>query len=314
MKRLLLILIALATLSGCNVVRLMEKRADRSFRKAGLEPHTFHDGSGLRSVWSTSNTAKPDLVLIHGITARASMWSKNVKRLSSHFDLILPELIGHGRTTVTWSGNSIDAQVAHVHTLLDSLERREQLFVVGNSYGGAIAANYAEQHPERVKGLIIYDGPASDYTGEMADSIARSVGAEDVRDLFTPQNADEQQRLISLSVHKKLVLPRFVLRQINDHMKIRQAEHLALLDDLLRHEDEYSSKRYHWSMPVHVLWGEDDRLIPVCVGEGIARRNSLGEDRLLKVPEAGHVSNIEQARVFESLLLRAFRPEGSDPD
>ena len=57
-------------------------------------------------------------------------------------------------------------------------------------------------------------------------------------------------------------------------------------------------------MPVFVLWGEGDQLIPPSVGRGIVARNGLPAEHLIMVPEAGHSANMEQAAVFEGHLLR----------
>ena len=241
------------------------------------------------------------------------MWSGNLATLSQHFDLIVPDLIGHGRSTGNWGGNSVDAQVAHLTMILDSLGVKEPVFVVGNSYGGAIAANLAEQLPERVRGLVIYDGPASDYTRAMADSVARSVGATDITDLFTPENADEQLRLLSMATYEPPKVPRFALKQMHERMAAQRDLHLALLKDLLAREDQYATKQYQWLMPVHIIWGEGDRLIPPATGRGIAARNGLPPDHLIMVPKAGHVANVEQREVFEAHVLRILK-DGPCPD
>lgn len=315
MKQFLL-LIATCLAAGCNVTRTIEKRSAKDFRKAGMEAHAFNAPTGKRSVWISSSLArneKPKLLLVHGITSSHAMWAVNLPALSERFDLIVPDLIGHGRTTVTWSGNSVDEQVDHLVSILDSLKVNEPVFVVGNSYGGAIAANFAEQRPERARGLVIYDGPASDYTRAMADSVARSVGASDIAALFTPTNADEQRRLVNTAFYAPPKIPRFALKQMHRKLSAQRAAHLALLQDLLQREAEYATKAYRWNMPVHVIWGEGDKLIPLAVGRGIVKRSGLQEDRLIIIPKAGHVANNEQKAAFESHLLGVLK-DGPCPD
>ncbi|HEX2617822.1 MAG TPA: alpha/beta fold hydrolase [Flavobacteriales bacterium] len=301
-------LFALVLCGSCNVIEHMERSSLRTFRKQGLQEHTFTDAAGAHFTWSSPLDAKPKLLLVHGITSSCNMWSGNVKAFAKDYDLIIPDLIGHGRSTDQWSGNSVDAQVAHLNLLLDSLGVHEPVFVVGNSYGGAIAANFAEQHPDRVEALVIYDGPASDYTAAIADSVARSVGAKDITDLFSPEDKREQRRLLDLVLYKPRTVPGFALRQMNDKYKTRQAAYLGLLKDLLHRERVYAEKRYDWPMPVYVLWGEGDRLIPLSTGRGIAARNILPADRFIVVPKAGHVANIEQRKVFEATIVRIFAP------
>ena len=297
-------------LASCNVAKKMEHATTKSFAKSELVAHTFTDAGGPHKVWSSaalSTNKKPKLMLVHGIMSSSGMWAGDVGRLSDDYDLIVPDLIGHGGSTGQWSGNSVEAQISHLVGILDSLGVREPVFVVGNSYGGAIVANLAEKHPERVRVLVIGDGPASDYTAAMADSVARSVGAKDITALFTPTNNDEQYRLMSLVFFDPPKIPGFALKQMNQNMAKQRAGHLALLQDLLKRESEYATKKYRWTMPTYVLWGEGDRLIPLSTGRGIMRRNNLPADHLIIIPKAGHGPNLEQPKVFAKELKRILK-------
>ena len=308
--RTLLLLSGFLVLAACNIPRKMEKANTKAYVKNDLVQRTFTDAAGPHFTWVSkdlSTSTKPKLLLEHGIMSSSAMWSGNLAGLGKNFELIVPDLIGHGRSTKQWSGNSIEQQVAHLALILDSLGAREPVCVVGNSYGGAIAANFAEQHPERVRALVIYDGPASDYTVALADSVARSVGAADLKTLFSPQTPDEQYRLMSMAMYEPPKVPGFARKQLFEHFAGMQQGYLGLLEDLLDREDAYATKRYMWTMPTYVIWGEGDRLIPASVGRGIAARNKLPNDHLIIVAKAGHVANVEQRSIFEGHLERILQ-------
>lgn len=292
-------------LASCDLVKQRENREVRHFERTGVKAHTFLAADGPHFAW-TRFSGKPKLMLIHGITGSAlTQWSGNADRLAEHFDLILPDLIGHGRSTQQWSGNSVDAQVAHLILILDSLGVQGPIDVVGNSYGGAIAANLAEQHPERVRRLVIYDGPASDFTSAVADSVARSRGASDIVDLLSPTDKKGQKRAIAVAFHHPPVLPGFALRQYNHRYILPyRAAQTGLLEDLLQREAEYATKTYAWPMPVYVLWGANDGLIPLATGTAIHARNRLPADHLIVIPECGHIANRERPGEFEEVLIR----------
>lgn len=298
-------LIALLLFVSCNMVKVNEHFQRGKLKHQDIKPYSFTTDAGARFTWYR-DTGKPKLLLLHGITGSGmTQWAGNAKELSKHFDLILPDLLGHGKSTWNWSGNSIDAQVAHVNLLLDSLGVQEPVYVVGNSYGGAIAANFAEQHPERTRALIIYDGPASDYPANMADSVAHAAGAKGILDLLSPTDAEGQRKALNVSVYDDPGLPDFVLRQINErYIKPYHDVQTSLMRDAVAHEAQYVSKVYNWAMPVYVLWGRHDELIPLQVGLGIHRRNNLPANHLVIVEEAGHVANIERKREFNGILLR----------
>lgn len=107
----------------------MDRKATDAFEKAGLQRHTFTDRVGPHFTWASSKLGqvggKPKLMLVHGITSSANMWASNLPVLSKDYDLIVPDLIGHGNSTGQWTGNSVDAQVAHLRPVLDSLGVQE---------------------------------------------------------------------------------------------------------------------------------------------------------------------------------------------
>jgi pimeloyl-ACP methyl ester carboxylesterase len=293
--------------SSCNVVRMQARKTGKEFKNAGLVEHTFKGANGPMHVWAAPFTAKPKLMLVHGITSSAAMWAVNARSLSATYDLVIPDLIGHGGSTDQWSGNSVDAQVAHLDAILDSLNVQGAVFLVGSSYGGAISANFAERHPERVRALVICDGPANTYTKAVADSAAQALGAKDILDFFDPKDAAGVQRGMDAVLYKLRKLPGFALRQLHDAGAPKRPGYLALLKDLIQREDQYAEHRYMWTMPVYVCWGEGDRLIPPSVGRGIMRINELPPDHLLMIPEAGHAANLEQPQIFEADLVRVLK-------
>lgn len=309
------------SMAACNVVKMQDRRSTKEFRHAGLVEHVYNGANGPMHVWATPFTGKPKLMLVHGITGSAAMWATNTKTLSSTYDLILPDLISHGGSTNKWSGNSVDAQVAHLAAVLDSLKVQEAVYVVGSSYGGAISANFAEQWPERVRALVIYDGPANGYTKAVADSAAQALGAKGILDLFDPKGPADMQRGMDAVMYKPTKVPGFALRQSYEAGAGKRPGYLALLEDLVKREDQYARYRYMWTMPVHVFWGEGDRLIPPSVGKAIVQINELPADHLVLIPQAGHGANVEQPKVFEANLLRvlkdgpcqAVKPPGDGP-
>lgn len=302
---MLLLTIGAALFAGCDVVKMQAHQTSRTFTKAGLEEHVFKGADGPMHVWSSPFSERPKLMLVHGVTSSAAMWAGNAAALAGTHDLIVPDLIGHGGSTDTWEGNSVDAQVAHLSAILDSLGLEGAAYVVGNSYGGAMVANFAEQRPERTRAVVIYDGPANGYTKALADSAVEALGAKGgILGFFEPSGPEEQLRNINGILYEPRKIPRFALRRLHEAGRTRRPVYTALLRDLIEREDQYASRRYQWTMPAHVIWGEEDRLIPPQVGRAIVRINELPADRLVLIPRAGHAANIERPKEFEAVLLR----------
>jgi len=298
------LLLAAILLASCNVVRMAERKGEKAYRRAGLVEHTFASPQGPRHTWASRPTGKPWLLLVHGITGSGLQYAVNATELAKHYDLVAPDLIGHGKSTDTWSGNSVEEQAAHLRLILDSLGIAEAVNVVGSSYGGAMAAYFGERHPERTRLLVIYDGPANAFTKAMADSVARSFGAADILDYFSPHTPEELRRNIDAVLARPRWIPRFALRQLLRERTARQPVVEGLLRDLEDREAAFVERRYHWSMPVFVLWGAQDHLIPPAVGEGIVRVNALPIEHQVVLPDAGHIANLEVPRAFNEALLR----------
>lgn len=100
----------------------------------------------------------PTLVLLHGVGSSLHTWDGWVEQLSSDYRIVRIDLPGHGLT-------GIDSQVTQfdIEYMVDKLDKFlvkldiDELFLAGNSLGGYISWNYALNHPDKVKKLILLD-------------------------------------------------------------------------------------------------------------------------------------------------------------
>jgi pimeloyl-ACP methyl ester carboxylesterase len=297
-------------LFSCNVARMHERSCANRLTRNGYSERSFSDTRGPHHVWAR-DTGKEKILLLHGYTGTGSQqWSKSAKLLSNDHDAVMPDLLCHGKSTPDWGhapGGNIDAQVAHVILLLDSLGIRQPIVVVGNSYGGGVAARLAEQHPTRVKRLVIYDGLVSDYTAAMADSIAQSVGAPGMLAIMGTPTAKDLRFGIKLALYRNPPVPGFILRQVYEvNVKPFRPAQVTLIQDLMGHESLFATKSYVWPMPVYLIWGEHDELIPNTTGRAILQRNGLPETHWSTIPKTGHVANLERPKAFDKALRRVL--------
>jgi len=102
----------------------------------------------------------PDLpgrtfVFLHGFGGRATQWEYQLYRFSSSDRVIAPDLRGHGRSDKPPSGYNMDQLRADVLSSLDVLGVTAPIVLVGHSFGGAIAAEFAYANPKRVSHLVL---------------------------------------------------------------------------------------------------------------------------------------------------------------
>lgn len=98
-----------------------------------------------------------NLLLIHGLGANLAFWFPGIASvLSKHYRVIVYDLRGHGRSSMSNSGYTVPHMTQDLEALLEHLGV-EQVHVVGHSYGARIGLHYARLHPDRVTTLTLAD-------------------------------------------------------------------------------------------------------------------------------------------------------------
>lgn len=237
----------------------------------------------------------PILVLLHGSNASLQTWEPWVKRLGAKYRVISLDQIGHGLTGPNPSDDYSPA--AFVDTLDKALAKIgvEQFVLAGNSMGGAVAWNYALAHPEKVQGLILVDAAGAPEAGSkslpIGFRIAQMPGVNRIAQVITPR------RLIERSLYQSLSNTRI----IDDAMINRYWELLlypgnrraTLLRSGAKRTPADPAALGTLAMPVLILWGAEDKLIPVSSAHWFAK--ALPQAKLVIYPGIGHAPMEEAA-------------------
>lgn len=115
------------------------------------------------------------ILLIHGLTGHGQRWETLASQHLPEYAILAPDLLGHGRSS--WAAPwTIDANVEALADLL-AKEAAAPAWVVGHSFGGAVALSVAASRPDLVAGLVLLD-PAVGLDGawmlEIADAMLSS--------------------------------------------------------------------------------------------------------------------------------------------
>src|SRR4051795_11080746 len=94
------------------------------------------------------------IVLVHGIAGDASEWSPVMGGLAQSFDVIAPDLPGHGSSGRLRGDHSIGAFACWLRDLLEALDVERATFV-GHSLGGGVVMQFAYQFPEYVERMVL---------------------------------------------------------------------------------------------------------------------------------------------------------------
>ena len=322
MKNSLLWLAITVFFASCNLYSVHVKRQTRVFEEAGIDRfEKVEDRYGatleeiyidFKAVYMTNqehfDATKKTLLLIHGYQGGAiAQWSPNVKELSKYFNIIAPDLNCHGRTYFS-SDYSIEMQADLVNEMLQFNNEKwanENLIVIGSSYGGLVGARFAEKYPEKVKAYVSYDGLTGCFNKAFTDSVAMSVGAKDAVALLNPTTGKELKELASLE--KPIHIPSFILNQVAEqHFSVGRDKKIALLNYLNEHEAELNKHTFQWKCPVYLVWGENDKIIPLSTANCLRQKYQIPDDRVIVFPEAGHIINMQNPKAFNKWVIETF--------
>jgi pimeloyl-ACP methyl ester carboxylesterase len=223
----------------------------------------------------------PAIILLHGSNADLHTWEPWVKALKTEYRVIRFDQVGHGLTGPDPREDYSRANyVADIKEVADKLGL-ERFIVGGNSMGGKHALAFAVAHPDRVAGLVLVDGSGGPMLKTKADKerkdsgggnigfrIARMPGINRIAEQITPRSLIAQSLEQSVSV-KAIVTPAMIDRywELLRYPGNRRATltRFAQPYDPLTEAEIAGVKA-----PTLILWGEEDRLIPVAAGEWLA--------------------------------------------
>jgi pimeloyl-ACP methyl ester carboxylesterase len=299
MKSAILLLLFSCFIGACNVLKIVDRKQEKRYDKRGIQLYRFKDDKAQHAV-HYSNNGKKKLMMIHGYGASGiGQYFRSGLDLSKEYDVILPDLLYCGKSTGDGVDFSIDSQVEHLHLILDSLHIHEPIVVIGNSYGGIVAAYFAEKYPELVRKLVIYDAPINDYTSAYADSLALSLGVPSLKELLAPTCISENKISLDMVFYKQPYVPRFVRRQMVKYGSVpARPTQLKLLDHLIANEANMNAHFYDWKMPVYLFWGDHDMLIPMTTYSGIKNRYKIPDENCVVFEKAAHAINVENPEKF----------------
>jgi len=235
----------------------------------------------------------PALVLIHGSNASLFTWEPWAARLSDAFRIVTIDMPGHGLTGAIPSGEySEQAMTAVVARVADRLALA-RFAIGGNSMGGAIAARFAEEYPERVTQLILVDA-AGMPVGEgehipFAFRLARIPLLNSILLYVTPR-AFVIEGLDDAIVRKAIIDDRMI-GSYWDFARMAGTREATLRRFQIPADHFVADNAGNIHSPTLILWGEEDRLVPVEAGRLYA--HAIKGSHLIVYPATGHLPQEE---------------------
>jgi 3-oxoadipate enol-lactonase len=246
----------------------------------------------------TDTAAGPTLVLLHAFPLDREMWKPQLAALAGTARVIAPDMPGFGRSALPPEPWSVESAADAVTGLLDTLGLTGRVVVGGLSMGGYVAMAFARKYPDRLAGLILADTRAEpdDAAGkenrEKMIATARKQGAAAVVEAMLPKLLSDATRTNRPAVAD-------AVKAIGSR---QTAEGVAAGLAALRDRPDATPGLDQVSVPTLVLVGEHDAVTPPTLAAAMAGR-VYGSD-LVTIPNAGHLSNLENPEAFNAAVAR----------
>ena len=255
----------------------------------------------------------PVVLLLHGLGCDHTTWAPVIDSLAKRYTVIAPDLLGHGLSDKPRADYSVGGYANGMRDLLTVLGI-DRATVIGHSFGGGVAMQFAYQFPERTERLMLVasGGLGPEVTpairaittpgfhqvmGVLTLPGLRHVGAAGMRALAsTPckhtRDLDEVAEIFhSFKDPRARHAIRHVVRAVVDWRGqiVTMADRAYLTD----------------AMPMAVVWGRDDRVIPV---RHANRAAALAPDaRIEVIPNAGHFPHKDHPHRFAKIVNEFIR-------
>ncbi len=249
----------------------------------------------------------PPLVLLHGVLCSGNSWHELVDDLAQDFTVIAPDLFGHGQSAKHQGDYSLGAHAGALRDLIDHLGIGSTT-LVGHSLGGGIAMQFSYLFPGRVERLVLVDSGglgrelsfmlkapaipgaelvlpvlASSFVRNNGSALGRGLrrlglGSPDVAEAWagftTLGNADARRAFLS------------TIRSVVDPggQTVDGRDRLYLMADI----------------PLLIVWGGRDRLIPV--RHAHETHAAISGSRLEVFEKAGHFPHLADPARFAALV------------
>ena len=256
----------------------------------------------------------PALLLLHGLGCDHTTWEPVIDMLARRYTVIAPDLLGHGLSDKPRADYSVGGYANGMRDLLTVLGI-DKATVLGHSFGGGVAMQFAYQFPERTERLVLV---ASGSLGPEVTPAIRAVttpGFHQVMGLLTlpgvrhlgkagldrplpdrpprpPATSTRSPRSTTPSATRRSAgAIRHVVSAVVDWrgQVVTMADRAYLTD----------------AMPMAVIWGRDDRVIPVRHASNAA---ALAPNaRVEVIPHAGHFPHKDHPQRFAKIVHEFIR-------
>ena len=255
----------------------------------------FIKANGIQTNYELSSKKKtPVVILSHSLGCSLSMWDPQMDALVPYFQVLRYDIRGHGRSEATVGPYTPELLAKDAIALLDALEI-DKVHWVGLSMGGMIGQALALNYSDRLKSLVLCDTTAvippeaQPLWQERIDAV-RGKG-------IASQMEPTMERYFTRSFLKSN--PPMLGAMRKQFLATPAEGYLGCVEAIRRLN--FLDRLSMIKIPTLIMVGEDDPGTPVSASQAIHEK--MSNSKLVIVPSARHLPNVEQPDAFNTNLL-----------
>ena len=248
---------------------------------------------------------QPDAILIHGLGGNWQNWLETIPRLAKDRRVVALDLPGFGESSIS-SGDqiSISGYGEIVVEFAKAVGIAEPADVIGNSMGGFISAEIGISHPDFARRIVLCSAAGISITNLKRQPVLTSARIAAAVTNLTLARAEEMAKRPGLRHIAMAYVFRHPSRIAPDlaYQVIMGAGKPAFIDALDALTDyDFRDRLDRVEVPVLLVWGEDDNLVPVKDADEFERL--MPNARKVVLDDTGHVPMLERPSAFNDLVV-----------
>lgn len=256
-----------------------------------------------------TSSAQPieTVLLIHGLAGSSKTWDAVMPLLAERYDVIAPDLLGHGESAKPSGDYSLGAFASGLRDFLAVLDV-PRVTIVGHSFGGGVAMQLAYQHPELLDRLVLV---GSGGLGREVSWLLRLLtlpGFEYVMPLGFPKPAVEVGTNVGRVLGRRGVRSERLGEMWRAYASLAGAPNRTAFVRTMRGVIEPGGQTVNASdrlylaarVPTMLVWGDHDAIIPVAHAH--AAHDAIDGSRLEIMENIGHFPHVEDPERFTRVL------------
>ncbi len=282
------------------------------YSKIGAQRDCIWRGWQIRYTYIRSGADRTPLVFLHGFGSAIGQWRYNLQPLSEDRTVYGLDLLGFGASQKAPAEYGVELWMAQVYDFWRSFIQTP-IVLVGHSLGGAVALAAAASYPEMVQGLVLLTVPPS--VQERSSSKLQALGASMetafaspllLRSLFPLFRRPEVIRKgLKLAYANKEMVTEELVALFADPPRDRGAAGVLCRLFRAKNRRDYTPNVKvtlpQLEMPILMLWGKQDRVIPLDWGRKLAPLNPKLE--FVEIENAGHCAYDECPDIVNQKII-----------